>query len=241
MPSCFSGNNLVETKHRGQIRMEHLKIGDQIRASPSNKNIFTRVYSISHLDKNTRILYKQIYHNGSKVPLEISPDHLMFANDKLVRADDVNRGDKLHDGHVVSRVKTTLVRGLYAPLTETGTLVVSGALVSSFVAMTEAVSLEFQHTGSHLSLFPVRLLCRLDFGYCQHQTYTDAHSDFVYGGIKFLDALAKMPSTVQLGVAILFTPVLVSFFLAERLLAVALVVSVLLCVRGRRRSKQKPL
>lgn len=237
MPSCFSGNNLVETNDRGLIRMENLKVGDTVRTS----NEFTRVYSISHLDKSAKILYKRIYHSGTKVPLEISPDHMMYANDKLVRADDVSVGDVLHGGHVVSLVKTAFVEGLYAPLTETGTLVVSGALTSSFVAMTDAVSLQFQHTGSHLVLFPVRLLCRINFGLCKQQTYTDNRSDFVYAGIKFLDALATMPKLVQIGAALLATPILVGFFVAERLLVVSVVAAVVVCLRKRAGRKQKTL
>lgn len=170
------------------------------------------MYSISHVDLTTKILYHQIYHTGNTVPLEISPDHLMYANGKIVKAKQVQIGDTLSTNATVSFVSVAYVAGLYAPLTETGTLLVSGAPVSNFVAMTTLLSPAVQHHAAHAALAPVRWLCRADFDFCRYQSYTDSHSNFVYGPILWLTALVQKPTLIQVGVALFITPLLAVLF-----------------------------
>lgn len=132
---CFSGENTVETEN-GPIKMDELKIGDKVKASGEN---FETVYSFGHYHESAEGDFLQLFTEGSKAPLELSADHMLFVEGgRAVPASAVNTGDKvvLADGKLatIKSIKTAVRQGVYAPFTESGTISVSGVKASSFVA-----------------------------------------------------------------------------------------------------------
>lgn len=102
-----------------------------------------------------------------------------------ISADKVNSGNTKENGQldfaVVDRIETVRRRGVYAPITDTGSIVVSGVVASSYVAFfDEAIfSAGLQHSASHAILAPHRMMCGSGvfeywFGTCQErETYTE--------------------------------------------------------------------
>ena len=141
---CFSGRNMVRTKERGYIRMEDVEIGDMVHAG---HNKYSRVYSFGHRNQHNYAQYLQL-HFGDH-PLEISHNHMVFV-DKLgaVPASMVGVGDNLSLGTggviKVTRISTVNRQGEFAPFTDSGTIVVSDILVSSYISLQEEQSSNFQ-------------------------------------------------------------------------------------------------
>mmetsp|Transcript_2264 Transcript_2264/g.5289 ORF Transcript_2264/g.5289 Transcript_2264/m.5289 type:complete len:182 (-) Transcript_2264:9-554(-) len=135
---CFSGRSQVEVQGRGQVDMKDLKIGDLVLVE---NNKFEPVYSFGHINHSTETEYLQIFTQSSRHPLEMSSDHMVFVEGRRsVPASSVQVGDKLivgTDSHTLTKVvtiKEIVRRGMYAPFTKSGTIVVNGILASCFVS-----------------------------------------------------------------------------------------------------------
>ena len=184
------------------ISISDLVVGDFV---PSGKgNGVTRVISFCHRDPYANASFVRMHRSPlfigelnatseiAVVPLEMSADHLVLvlrhgsANAIWMRAAAVQVGDRLtgQDGsQVVSSIETVQRTGLYTPITESGTLRVSGAVVSSYVAVLQIQRNEFsyvpmfppnwQHSIGHVIVTPIRLLCRFNFEYCQEERYDE--------------------------------------------------------------------
>jgi len=164
---CFSSSNTVEVQDQGLISINSLKIGDYVRAG---KNKFSRVYSFLHLDHEAEADFLQIQAEGLETPLEISAEHMVFVKDTPVRASQVKVGDMLGENKV-SEINTVKRRGVYTPVTESGDIVVSGALASSYAAVHNYTPIN-QHTEAHAFFSLRRLVCAFNFEICKSETYT---------------------------------------------------------------------
>jgi len=136
---CFSGATLVETQNRGSLRMDQLDIGDYVLSDTSGK--YEAVYSFGHKSREISAEFLQITTEGSHVPLEISPDHMIVTEDgRFIPASKVKTGDRLltssmHEQVVpVTSIKAVTGKGIYAPFTASGTIVVNGILASNYIA-----------------------------------------------------------------------------------------------------------
>ena len=181
---------MVLTKERGYIRIEDVEIGDMVHAG---HNKYSRIYSFGHRNQHNYAQYLQL-HFGDQ-PLEISHDHMVFV-DKLgaVPASMVGVGDKLLMGAggviKVTKIATVNRQGAFAPFTESGTIVVSDILASSYVSLQEE-SANFQVAGvnivsmqwlAHTFQAPHRMVCRWNSKFCEKETYTEEGiSKWVYG------------------------------------------------------------
>jgi hypothetical protein len=187
---CFSGRNMVLTKERGYIRIEDVEIGDMVHAG---HNKYSRIYSFGHRNQHNYAQYLQL-HFGDQ-PLEISHDHMVFV-DRLgaIPASKVGVGDKLLLGAggviKVTKISTVNRQGAFAPFTESGTIVVSDILASSYVSLQEE-SANFEVAGvnivsmqwlAHAFQAPHRMVCRWNSEFCKTETYTEEGiSKRVYG------------------------------------------------------------
>jgi parallel beta-helix repeat protein len=183
-----------------QVPMSDLTIGDYV---PTGKeNSYTQVISFCHRDPQANatfiVMHQFPKHAGEPnvtstaayPPLEMSADHLVLVRRSSpkevatwMRAADVQVGDALIGAsdkpYVVTRIEAIERTGVFAPITESGTLLVSGAVVSSYVAVLQTKQssvllfpLDWQHFMGHAILTPLRLLCRMDFAkYCQGERY----------------------------------------------------------------------
>lgn len=202
---CFSGRNTVEVRSKGEISMDRLQIGDFVQSS--SQGAFSRVYSFAHRDHEKQAAFVQITTNNATT-LEISNDHILFVNNKATRAKDVAIGDRVGGAQqVVASVKTVHRRGLFAPLTESGAIVVSGVPASSYVAVLD-IDPALQARLYHAMLFPLRAICAVRRELCAGETYTDGVSDKFHGGLELGQFVGGLGQSVQLVLFLLCFPIL---------------------------------
>jgi len=176
-PVCFSGSAEVQAEGKGATRMDALKIGDSVMTGDGS---YSKVYSFGHFAPNEKAEYLQIHADSMETPLEISVEHMLYANGKLAPAAQVKVGDMLVSGHgppvEVKSIRKITSRGAYAPLTTTGDIVVNGVIASSYVCLSstfeDRVPCELQGWIQHAALTPYRIYCGL-VG-CENETYDEA-------------------------------------------------------------------
>jgi len=240
---CFSSVNIVEVQGKGHITMDALQIGDYVRAG---KDRFSQVYSFLHLDRNVEAEYLQIYTDSSRPPLEISRDHMVFVNGIAILASQVEVGDLLDGGESkVSEIKSIRRRGVYAPVTMSGDIIVSGVLASSYAAVHSYTPIN-QHLEAHAFFAFRRLVCALDFEICKSETYTEeGFPDWLSPVIHFALRTEHNP-LLQACASVVGLPFIAIVSLLEQmvlspLLAVSMIVFVLFLSKKHKPFKVKPV
>jgi hypothetical protein len=177
---CFSAFAEVQVLNFGPTAMKDLRVGDLIL---TGKNRYEPFYAFAHQNRQRHAEFLRVYTLGSNKPLELTPNHMVFLEEKVnpVRADAVQIGDVLRgdlDVKVVTRITSVKRKGIYAPLTKDGTLVVDGIVASSYISLQRgaediiellggAVSVPVsQQMYCHWGLSPFRLFCGLARGIC---------------------------------------------------------------------------
>ena len=173
---CFSELATVEVLGKGAVEMKDLKVGDLVR-SGYDPNRYQKVYAFAHRqdDRRTEFLKIKTNNTSQAAPLEITSDHLVFVDGKSnpVRAGSIKIGDILQaeqpSGAKVIEISNVSRKGLYAPLTQDGTLIIDGVRASSYVSLQEnadeyvqlqgGLSAMSQHDLIHLALSPFRIMC----------------------------------------------------------------------------------
>jgi len=141
-----------------------------------------------------------------------------------VRADSIEVGDRLradHGTHVtVKKIQKITRKGVYAPLTPGGSLVVNGIVASAYPAMQDTDAAEFsngveipylsQHMGCHMWMSPMRLLCMgVSSGFCDSSNNDDdGLMPWIEFGERFLHWSLNQSAFLQ---ALLFAVSFVSF------------------------------
>jgi Hint module len=191
-PSCFSRHNMVNVKDVGNVPMNLLRIGDFVK---SRNDTYTQVYGFGHFNHQQASTFLRItlFHAEnnhrtqqtiSKIPnyLEISPAHLLMMekNNRQYRipAAHVRVGDRI-SGQTIQTIQRQ--DGVYAPLTQSGELLVNDILVSNYVNLLDddysipSLLLSFfgwdQHTIAHTLFTPQRYFCYYNMKICQNELY----------------------------------------------------------------------
>jgi Hint module len=182
---CFPGESRVEVANKGLVALKDLTLGDMVKVS---REKYSEIYSFGHYDREVHASYLSI-DAGLDSPLLISPDHMVFVNDKAIRAASVTIGDKLSlaDGYATVRsIDTVSAVGAFAPFTKDGTLVVDSIKVSSYVDLDDdsklmkgSFSFFDMHWLAHLSQAPHRLICEVSKSFCSSESYNDGISVWV--------------------------------------------------------------
>jgi len=198
--------------------MVDLNVGDQILTGRENPHYET-VYAFGHYQPEAKGTFLWIEtENGAS--LEITSEHLVFVEKQLnpIRAGSVRIGDMLiaQSGPTqVKRISTVTKKGLFAPLTPHGTLLVNGGIqASSYVAVLQNADEYFEfadgtkllsmHNGVHLFLSPFRLYCRAGLAMLGEsspacRSYTEyGLPPYVDGGIRFLRWINQQQLAVQI-------------------------------------------
>jgi len=208
---CFSYANTVEVQGKGLTLIDALKIGDYVRAG---KDQFSRVYSFLHLDHDVEADYLQIHAEGLKPPLELSPEHMVFVKNAPVPASQLMVGDMLGQNKV-SEIKSVKRRGAYAPVTESGDIVVSGILASSYAAVRSYTPIN-QHTEAHAFFAVRRLVCAFNFGICENETYTeDGFPDWLSPMVHFALSMNQNP-VAQYFASVVGLPLITAAYILEQ-------------------------
>lgn len=187
-------------------------------------------------------------------PLEITGRHLMYVVGKgFIRADEVRIGDKLqiylhpesgsdeNPKRNINKMTTALVnkigsvkrKGVYAPITESGDLIVSGVRASSYYAFLDGIPSSVQHTLTHFFFAPHRLLCsNYDFGLCENETHTDdGYTNWANWAIKIMTTTNKVVvwTPFQYILASISFPILLTVYILEQItIAVLMIIGMIL-------------
>lgn len=142
VPACFTGDAKVMTPE-GEKAMRDLHVGDMVLTSEYGKMAYTRVASWLHRLPETKAAFIKINtERGQEVSM--TPQHFIYKADcvtekmDLVYAEDISVGDCLMvKGDQQRLVMTTVTArstfyetGVYAPMTETGDLIVDDVYAS---------------------------------------------------------------------------------------------------------------
>jgi hypothetical protein len=196
--------------------MHALEVGDLVQTGDTEESL-SRVLSFMHIDRDAQVEYLQFYMENKKYPLEVTHGHLLIkdSENNAVCAQDVQVSDILLGSKVV-RISTVQRRGLYAPVTERGTIVVSGVTASCYVDILSAIAPTLQAYASHAALTPLRFMCAMKFSLCENETYSvEGYSSNVLRMAQFGLHLSTWNGVLQLLVVILCSPVLVGLHVLE--------------------------
>lgn len=163
---CFSSDSTVE-KATGEVsKMKDLKLGDNILVSYEKGGIskYEPVYSFAHYHETKEANFVLLLPSE----LELTPHHLVFVEGQNhpIPAALLRVGDVLEGGTKVQQIRHVRREGIYAPFTQSGTIVVNGIKVSNYIALQDlspclqvgTIMTPFSyHSLSHMFIVPYRL------------------------------------------------------------------------------------
>lgn len=146
---CFTGNSLVEIENGGLIPMSDLRIGDRVLSMRSD-GVLEYNEVINFMDRDDfgyGLFYTLSTKSGKEITL--TAKHLLYVINQnfsfdvnrieAVFADSVSEGQYLLLGEkdsiittVITKITVATRRGIYAPLTKHGTIVVDGIVASCY-------------------------------------------------------------------------------------------------------------
>ena len=195
--------------------MASLEIGDFVKSDGEGQ--FSRVYSFGHIQREAQGTYYQITTEALSTPLEISGPHIVYANGKAVRASDVSVGDMLGENKV-SKIELVRSMGVYAPTTESGDIVVSGVVASSYVALWD-YSIAAQKMVYHAALAPLRMTCALNFDFCKTESYNaDGISSNYQQTVRAMSVVKEFGVSAQMAATLIVSPAVAAAYAAEQML-----------------------
>jgi hypothetical protein len=177
---CFPGTAKVRVLHRGTLEISALRIGDLVHVGGEK---FDRVYSFGH--RNTSLKGKFLTVESTAGTLTLTPEHLvLLATGEFVTASTIRDGDQLVEGTnkkatTVISVGHTEVKGLFAPFTPSGVIVVDNIVASTFIGFDPDIlrfgPLQFSFQWlAHALEFPHRLACHYTRWSCHNEEYTES-------------------------------------------------------------------
>merc|ERR1711933_690798 len=107
-------------------------------------------------------------------PLEMTGQHLVFVDGKTnpVRADSIKVGDLLQgegSNAVVEKIEFVTRKGIYNPLTSSGTIQVNGITASNYISFQKenneyielqgGIEIMSHHDAAHVAMTPYRFYC----------------------------------------------------------------------------------
>lgn len=156
--NCFPSSATLTSDSGIAVRMDALEVGDSVHVG---RGMYSDVFFFGHRDASRSEAFVRISHDGSQRTLRLTAGHYLYVNGKLSAAGYVQKGDNLRgadgkDNLVVKTVSVVMAKGIFAPASLHGDLVVDGVMVSSY---TDAVHPRV----AHFVLAPLRALYRVGF------------------------------------------------------------------------------
>ena len=176
----------VQVLNVGEVAMEDLQLGDKVLTG----NEYQEIYAFGHFHPTREAQFVQILFDldGQLENLEVTGNHLVYVDGRThpIRADSIKVGDGLLVGadksHAsVKKIRSIEKKGIYAPLTSRGSIVVNNIAASTYISLQDE-SPEYMQAGflnisqqqiCHLWMAPFRLMCKLGGGVGFCQTYND--------------------------------------------------------------------
>jgi hypothetical protein len=162
---CFPGSSVVTLSSGRSVPLEDLQVGDKVLVRDSTGHLsFDTVYMFGHKEYET--FNEFIAMKAGSYTVYVTGEHYVFCvkheKEVCVAAKDVQVGDYLlvvtSEGCLtpqsVEAVMFERKRGLFAPFTNSGSIVVDGVLMSCYIDV-------LTHSACHTLLWPVRQLYRI--------------------------------------------------------------------------------
>lgn len=205
----------MEALGKGTILIEEAKIGDSVKSSPTGT--YSRIYSFAHKDHDTRGEYLRISIENEET-IEVSDIHMLYVGGKATPAKDVKVGDKMNkEQHRVINIKVVQRSGLFAPLTESGEIMVSGVHASSYVAFLD-IDPSWQVWVYDAALVPLKRVCGLNMELCKTETYSHGYSTKLVYLIDSVQYVGDLPKAVQLILVTAISPFVVTMLCLDSVL-----------------------
>ena len=232
--SCFSATSTVHVLGQGSVKMQDLKVGDEVLTGSPGSFRYQPIFAFGHQNQDALAEFYAITVKDSKVPLEMTGEHLVYLAGKHhpVRAHTLQVGDSLvsTEGPVeISDIKTVVKRGLYNPLTADGRLIVNGVAVSTYIALQKSnhehyelgfgsgIKLNFvsHQTLAHLYLTPFRMVCLgVSSQLCQAHD-VEGIPYYISVGMKILQWVGAQHMMVQLIFFLISMPIFATLLAME--------------------------
>ena len=153
--ACFSGDASVFVKGAGCVKMRDLRLADLVLDTGFK---YSRVIGWLHRDDEIEAEFLLLKHQNGQ--LVVTGDHLLYCADRneYLPANLVNGVQSIYlDGtmcrsRVLSR-QSRIERGIYAPLTNTGTILVNGVHSSCYASPT-SLAFPLTQTLGNIALWP---------------------------------------------------------------------------------------
>lgn len=167
---CFPSGATVETKSKGYIPIEEVKLGDELRTATG----FSSVYAFAMRTASKMTRYRK-FTTASSHTIEMAEDGIVFIGEHLEPklAIEVQIGDLMicmpeKQPCMVTSVETVKREGAIHPLTYDSTIVVNGVLVSAHYGVGFVLVIKIhdyylvnKHEFQQILFSPLRLICRL--------------------------------------------------------------------------------
>eukprot|EP00546_Thalassionema_frauenfeldii_P004699 CAMPEP_0178923094 /NCGR_PEP_ID=MMETSP0786-20121207/16525_1 /TAXON_ID=186022 /ORGANISM="Thalassionema frauenfeldii, Strain CCMP 1798" /LENGTH=1178 /DNA_ID=CAMNT_0020597545 /DNA_START=131 /DNA_END=3664 /DNA_ORIENTATION=- len=129
---CFSGDSIVELESGKQIQMKDVQIGDAVLTKDGT---YETIYSFGHVNPTQLANFVQLQTKSTTV--ELTNDHMVWVMDEqqYIPASSVIVGQVLSNGEEIMKRRVVQRRGVYAPFTSSGTIVVDDVLCSTYITM----------------------------------------------------------------------------------------------------------
>lgn len=174
---CFTGDSTVQTATGATRLLSQLQIGDQVLTMDNDGQLrFSEVYMFLDRDAEMRREFLRIetenehtikvtpshliytwQRNDARAPIEAGTDTAAFRFADLIRVGDfvlVNVNNTLEPRRV-TKITSEMHRGVYAPLTYDGTIVVNSIAASCYALINK-------HSLAHTAFMPMRSLHRIE-------------------------------------------------------------------------------
>lgn len=161
---CFPGSSVVQVQGSGSLTMERLRVGDHVLVERDHNNfVYEPVLGFLHA-QSARFGHLRILHEEGV--FRTSSSHLVFvasdASEKSKLAADIVIGDRLVAHGRRSKVLDItwdVSDGAYAPMTQSGKIIVDGVAASNYASAHDGMKLA--HHVAHAFFFPVRAYHKL--------------------------------------------------------------------------------
>jgi hypothetical protein len=199
----------VYTELDGPKYISNLAIGDSVKVMKKDGSVgFSPVYGWAHNDHEVHASFLQLHTEGNR-SITLSKEHLIPIRRKggnarhrhqlheYVQAGDVQEGDEVlqlrafaPEMEQIQPVRVTgrtlmQSKGIYAPLTLEGTVVVDGIVASCYAAT-------HSHHAAHAALAPMRVQFRLRGPQSMVKQHSEKERKQYHGALNYVDRLGRI-------------------------------------------------
>ncbi|KAI0560600.1 hypothetical protein FGB62_107g014 [Gracilaria domingensis] len=151
--ACFSSSSTVRMRNGTSLPLSRLKAGHEVLVS---EKAISKVFLFTHKEVHGVYNFIEITSDDNQT-ITLTPGHYIYANNQRVAAYVVREGDMLRTVEGPSRVRTLRYvksRGLVAPHTLHGDIVVNGIIASTYTMALNPIL-------AHSALTPLRYLVKV--------------------------------------------------------------------------------